>query len=172
MPANFQEPRRAVGGDNCDVAPEGCHLDLARQRALRRCLERSRAGPRDITDVRDGRAFSRNSEKATRRQKRVVPYRRLASATSPENRPLFSPVLLSLTLSLTLARSSFLSSAFEYVSFVRLYAFRSSASRLVGLNLPGHLHWRYLASRPRRRLLIRGFTESKTLNARRPVEIR
>lgn len=38
------------------------------------------------------------------------------------------------------------------------------------LNLPGHLHPRYLASR---RLLIRGFTESKTLNAHRsPVEVR
>lgn len=124
-------------------------------------LERSGASTASVTSSMyetDGPLVG-DSEKATAK-KRVVPVSRtrICHVTRPAT-PLspLSKILLARTL---------------HPVPSPLPPFRHSSASGRSLNLPGHLHPRYLASRPRRRLLIRGFTESKTLNAHRsPVEV-
>jgi len=111
----------------------------------------------------DRRAFSRNSEKATAEEGTV----RIEDSHLPRHPANHSLLFLE-------SRKRKREKKRERDSSLSAYPFSIAPQHLVApsrLNLPGHLHPRYLASRPRWRLLIRRFTESKTLNAQ-PVEIR
>lgn len=116
------------------------------------------------TTVRNGRGPSvGDSEKATGK-KRVSP--RIEDSHLPRQ-PSSGPLCSPLSADTLLARPVYPTPFPSRPSPPPSHLFSSLLGVLsVPYNLPGHLHPRYLASRPRRRLLIRGFTESKTLNAR------
>lgn len=130
-------------GPTCGTSPK-----VPPKKPLASDLERSPRTRRDIADLRNGRAFSLgDSEKAT------------AEEDSPHIEDLHLPRHPT-------SRSSLFSSRTRFFPVRTLLPFPPLPPFSVGLSIYlGHLHPRYLTSRPRRRLLIRGFTESKTLNA-------